>query len=98
MSIHTVGVVVFRENRVLLVRHGEKAKQRTGVCGLPSGHPEGEETETQAAARELREETGLVVGKGNLFTLVLPFQATVETKTGPVDYTWKVFLATDVTG
>jgi 8-oxo-dGTP pyrophosphatase MutT (NUDIX family) len=33
---------------------------RSGVLALPKGHPDGDETMQQAAAREVREETGLV--------------------------------------
>ena len=32
---------------------------RRGVLALPKGHPDGDETMEQAAAREVREETGL---------------------------------------
>jgi 8-oxo-dGTP pyrophosphatase MutT (NUDIX family) len=33
---------------------------REGILALPKGHPDGEETAADAAAREVREETGVV--------------------------------------
>jgi 8-oxo-dGTP pyrophosphatase MutT (NUDIX family) len=33
---------------------------REGVLALPKGHPDGDESSAEAAAREVREETGLV--------------------------------------
>jgi 8-oxo-dGTP pyrophosphatase MutT (NUDIX family) len=38
---------------------GAAVSPRRGVLALPKGHPDGDETMQQAAAREVREETGL---------------------------------------
>jgi 8-oxo-dGTP pyrophosphatase MutT (NUDIX family) len=38
---------------------GAAVAPREGVLALPKGHPDGRETMEQAAAREVREETGL---------------------------------------
>jgi 8-oxo-dGTP diphosphatase len=50
--IHKIGLLVVRDNRVLLCR-----KQRgTALLILPGGKPEAGESEQQALAREIREE------------------------------------------
>ena len=52
------GVVVRGEEMIAIVpvkRSGDGAR----VLGLPKGHPDGDETPEQAAAREIAEETGV---------------------------------------
>lgn len=55
-----IGVVVWRGDRVLLVRRGRAP--RLGQWGLPGGAQEIGETVAEAAAREVMEETGVVIG------------------------------------
>ncbi len=50
---------VFRKNQVLIVERGKGGS--AGVWSLPGGHIEAGETARAAAAREVREETGVVV-------------------------------------
>lgn len=64
--IPTVGVLVFHDDRVLLVRHGAKASHVKDSYGLPAGRVEEGETLIEAAKRELEEETGLVVSTTDL--------------------------------
>lgn len=57
-----VGAVVFKDNRVLLVKRGNPPAQ--GVWAIPGGSVELGETLKTAAEREVFEETGIVVKAG----------------------------------
>lgn len=52
-------VLLIKNNRILLVKHGPRASIRTGMYGLPGGSVEKGENLKEAAIRELEEETGL---------------------------------------
>ena len=91
--IPTVGVLVFREECVLLVKHAKGAGHITGVYGLPAGRIDENESEREAAVRELEEESGLRVQASNLIELEKVWQATIETKYGTKDFSLKVFIA-----
>lgn len=65
-SIQSGHVLVFDNNKVLLVQHGEKAGHITGVYGIPGGRIDKGEKVTTAATREFLEETGLEVEEGDL--------------------------------
>lgn len=64
--IPTVGVLIYKDDNVLLVKHGEKAGHPTGSYGVPAGRLQESETSKQAAIRELEEETGLITTEDNL--------------------------------
>ncbi|WP_020586736.1 NUDIX hydrolase [Desulfobacter curvatus] len=57
-----VGAVVFKDNRVLLVKRGNPPAR--GVWAIPGGSVELGETLKAAAEREVLEETGIVVKAG----------------------------------
>ncbi|WP_422364898.1 NUDIX hydrolase [Pelagibius sp.] len=63
-----VGVVVFKEDRVLLVRRGKPPRE--GQWSLPGGRQRLGERIEEAAAREVREEAGLEIVVGGLVDVV----------------------------
>ena len=63
-----IGVVAFRDDRVLLVRRGRPP--RLGQWSLPGGAQRLGERAEDAARRELREETGIEVGPLHLLAVV----------------------------
>lgn len=68
-TIHTVDVLVTDgQRRVLLVERGKEPFK--GKLVLPGGHIEPGESPRDAAVRELREETGLVVAPAALHFLI----------------------------
>lgn len=58
-----VGAVVFRENRVLLVKRNQLPGK--GLWAIPGGRLELGETLKEAAQREVREETGVIIRAGD---------------------------------
>jgi 8-oxo-dGTP diphosphatase len=60
----SAGAIVEHDNRVLLVRH--KREDRYDFWVAPGGGAHGNEELTAAAAREVREETGLIVQPNKL--------------------------------
>jgi len=56
--IRKIGLLVVRDNRILLCRKS----RGTSLLILPGGKPEGDETEEQALKREIQEELGTTVG------------------------------------
>jgi ADP-ribose pyrophosphatase YjhB (NUDIX family) len=63
-----VGVVVWRDDRVLLIRRG--SPPRRGEWGIPGGAQSVGETVFETAAREVLEETGLTVQPAFIVTVV----------------------------
>lgn len=97
--IHTVGIVAFNNDKVLLVKHGKAARHITGVYGLPGGRIDGNETLLEAATREFLEETGLVPQKGTMMQISTIFEADIPRKSGETLSTyWNVFVVKNFSG
>ncbi len=56
----SAGGVVVRGDDIAVIVPKRRGGQGSKVLGLPKGHLDGDETEVEAAVREVREETGLV--------------------------------------
>lgn len=63
-----VGVVVWKDGRVLLIRRGKPPMR--GRWSLPGGRQELGETVRETAVREVREETGVEIRLGALLDVV----------------------------
>ena len=63
-----VGVVVFKGDRVLLIRRGKPPRQ--GQWSLPGGRPRLGERIEEAARREVAEEAGIEIAVGPLVDVV----------------------------
>ncbi len=55
----SAGGVVVRDHEVIVVVPVKRDANGNRVLGLPKGHPDGDETPEEAAAREVAEETGV---------------------------------------
>ncbi len=91
-TIPTVGVLVYNEDQVLLVKHGEKADHLNDVYGLPAGRLMDGESELETAVRELNEETGLITTVDDLVELPKTYSALIRRKDGEKKFSLKVFL------
>ncbi len=63
--IPTVGLLLRRDNEILLLRRANTGYQ-DGNYGLVAGHIDGDELATDAAAREAKEEAGVIVEPSHL--------------------------------
>lgn len=91
-TIPTIGVLIYRNNEVLLVRHKESASHLTGICGLPAGRPNENESEIETAIRELEEETGLLTSEEHLKKLPKTYYAEIKRKEETKTFSLKIFL------
>jgi len=76
-----VGVVVLKDDAVLLIRRGKQP--RRGEWSIPGGLQEIGETVFAAGAREVLEETGITIGEPVLVDFV---DAIRPDKTGAIEY------------
>ncbi len=97
--VPTAGVVVFNDGgQVLLVKHLEGASHLTDVYGLPAGRIQKGEASIDAAARELKEETGLEVNMREL-SFVKQYCADIQRKDGIVKrFSVDIYVCTKYVG
>lgn len=97
--IHTVGIIAFNDDKVLLVKHGLAAEHLTGVWGLPGGRLNDGEELIEAAIREFEEETGLFANSDTMVKIPTIFEGDIPRKSGEILKTfWNVFLVRNYTG
>ncbi|HEV8601438.1 MAG TPA: NUDIX hydrolase [Patescibacteria group bacterium] len=95
----SVGVLIIKDGKVLLVKHGQAARHLNGRYGFPAGRIADSEDERTAAARELLEETGLKTQAEDLKEFPGNYvESTLEMKHGPEDFAFRVFLAESFAG
>jgi len=80
-----VGVVIWREDKVLLVKRGREP--RKGEWGLPGGMQQLGETIFHAAVREAREETGLDITPLGIVTAI---DGIAKDKKGEVEFHYTI--------
>ncbi len=99
-TIPAVAVLIIKDHKVLLVKHGEASGHINGVYGLPAGRLQKGETEKASAVRELSEETGLVILEDDLIEYQSNiFTAEVKRKAGKTElYAMKVFVCHTFSG
>ena len=76
-----VGVVVWKDGKVLLIRRGQAPRQ--GQRSLPGGKQELAETVRETAMREAREEAGIEIAVGPLLDVI---DAVVRNRAGGIDF------------
>ncbi|MDO8657486.1 MAG: NUDIX domain-containing protein [Candidatus Levybacteria bacterium] len=98
--IPAVGVLVFKDDTILLVEHLEGAGHLNGTYGLPSGRLEKDEKHIVAAIRELEEETGITTTETDLIEYSENiYTATLKRKRGiTVESSIKVFICMKFSG
>lgn len=97
--VKTAGILIFKNDKILLVYHTKKAKHQTGVYGIPAGRLEPGEKEIQTAIRETYDETYLEIDQNNLIPLPEIYSAEIARKNEPPRvFSLKVFLCTKFDG
>ena len=93
----TAGVIVIKDNQLLLVRAGQKSRQINGTYSFPGGKVEKNETNEDAAKRELAEETGLIAQRLVKFP-ENRVDGPIILKSGPLMCSYTVFIVMDFLG
>lgn len=95
----SVGIVVFKDEEVLLVKNLASSSHAKEIYGLPAGKVEPGETEVHAAMRELKEETGLVSTEEDLHEFPNNYYiASIALKDGVSEWGFRVFLCKRYSG
>jgi 8-oxo-dGTP pyrophosphatase MutT (NUDIX family) len=85
----SAGGVVVRGQEMIAIVPVKRSAGGGRVLGLPKGHPDGDETPEQAAAREITEETGVTA---RLIELLGDVEYRYERKGRPVHKVVRFFL------
>jgi 8-oxo-dGTP pyrophosphatase MutT (NUDIX family) len=85
----SAGGVVVRGEEMIAIVPVKRSADGGRVLGLPKGHPDGDETPEQAAAREITEETGVTA---RLIELLGDVEYRYERKGRPVHKVVRFFL------
>jgi 8-oxo-dGTP pyrophosphatase MutT (NUDIX family) len=85
----SAGGVVVSGDRMIAIVPVKRSADGSRVLGLPKGHPDGDETPEQAAAREITEETGV---SARLIELLGDVEYRYERKGRPVHKRVRFFL------
>jgi 8-oxo-dGTP diphosphatase len=99
--IPAVGVLIAEHGRVLLVKHKEGSQHVVGIYGFPAGRIEPNESEKQAAIRELFEETGLKTTEEDLYDYQSNHFPSIEIprKNGKTEtFNYKIFVCRKYSG
>lgn len=98
--IPTVGVLIIKDKKVLLVKHGVEASHIEGIYGWPGGRLSEGETVRQAAVREFEEETGLRVKEEDLEEFIHDLEpAKIKRRNGETQvFSVKLFVCSSYTG
>lgn len=97
-AILTVGVIIKKGNKILLVQHGKKSFHLTGTYGLPAGRVESNEILVDACVRETKEETGLILDKKELKRLPSGYYAELDRKDGKKAFVMVAFATNKFIG
>lgn len=92
-----VGIVLYHEDSVLLVKHTEKSRLPLNSYGFPAGRVDDGETLVDAAIRELKEETGLITSFKYLRKLK-PKESRIVMSGGYEYFSFHPFLCTNYSG
>jgi mutator protein MutT len=93
------GVIIFKENEVLLVKSLTNSDQLDDTYGFPAGTTEDGESFKATALRELYEETGLTATEADLIDFPNNyFEAEIEFKSGRKLGTITLFLCKNYSG
>jgi mutator protein MutT len=96
--IATAGVVIVKEGKVLLVRHGVTSGHVEGMYGIPAGRVDQGETAREAAIRELCEEAGLTVRGDDLVELPYLWKADIAHGDQQKSFSLRAYACTSYSG
>lgn len=96
--VPTIAVILYRGDEVLLIRHGEKANQQTGIYSLPGGVVEEKETHIEASLREFKEETNLITTADDLIEIKKYYSARIERKNETKIYSMRAYVCKKYSG